>query len=70
MNLLTTLDLCWLHYYVMFDDLSEINKKKKKKTENRFSKVEQQQRNILVTKNRQSKNLPFIETTSIEKPLE
>ena len=44
--------------------------KKKKKTENRFSKVEQQQRNILVTKNRQSKNLPFIETTSIEKPLE
>ena len=36
MNLLTTLDLCWLHYYVMFDDLSEINKKIKKKTENRF----------------------------------
>ena len=36
MNLVTTLDLCWLHYYVMFDDLSEINKKKKKKTENRF----------------------------------
>ena len=37
MNLLTTLDLCWLHYYVMFDDLSEINKKIKKKTENRFT---------------------------------
>ena len=36
MNLVTTLDLCWLHYYVMFDDLSEINKKIKKKTENRF----------------------------------
>ena len=36
MNLLTTLDLRWLHYYVMFDDLSEINKKIKKKTENRF----------------------------------
>ena len=37
MNLLTTLDLRWLHYYVMFDDLSEINKKIKKKTENRFT---------------------------------
>ena len=37
MNLLTTLDLCWLHYYVMFDDLSEINKKIKKKTEHRFT---------------------------------
>ena len=36
MNLVTTLDLCWLHYYVIFDDLSEINKKIKKKTENRF----------------------------------
>ena len=36
MNLLTTLDLRWLHYYVIFDDLSEINKKIKKKTENRF----------------------------------
>ena len=36
MNLVTTLDLCWLHYYVIFDDLSEINKNIKKKTENRF----------------------------------